>query len=51
MMQKLEYAAVGETLYRDTLPNGLQISVTYKDASGKLIPLASQATYVIRKVS
>ena len=30
MMQKLEYAAVGETLYRDTLPNGLQISVLTK---------------------
>ena len=30
MMQKIEYASVGETLYRDTLPNGLRLSVVTK---------------------
>ena len=30
MMQKLEYASIGETLYRDTLPNGLRLSVITK---------------------
>ena len=30
MMQKLEYHAVGETLYLDTLPNGLKLSVLTK---------------------
>ena len=30
MMQKLEYPSVGETLYQDTLPNGLRISVLTK---------------------
>ena len=29
-MQKLEYPAVGETIYRDTLPNGLRLSVAVK---------------------
>ena len=29
-MQKLEYPRVGETLYRDTLPNGLRLSVARK---------------------
>ncbi len=29
-MQKLEYTSVGETLYRDTLPNGLRLSVITK---------------------
>lgn len=29
-MQKLEYPSVGETLYRDTLPNGLRLSVITK---------------------
>ena len=30
MMQKLEYPSIGETLYRDTLPNGLRLSVITK---------------------
>ena len=30
MMQKTEYPSIGETLYRDTLPNGLRISVVTK---------------------
>ena len=30
MMQKTEYPSIGETLYRDTLPNGLCISVVTK---------------------
>ena len=29
-MQKLEYPAIGETLYRDRLPNGLRLSVVTK---------------------
>ena len=29
-MQKLEYPSIGETLYRDTLPNGLRLSVVTK---------------------
>ena len=29
-MQKLEYPSIGETLYRDTLPNGLRLSVAVK---------------------
>ena len=29
-MQKLEYPALGETVYRDTLPNGLRLSVAVK---------------------
>ncbi|MCD7934858.1 MAG: insulinase family protein [Oscillospiraceae bacterium] len=29
-MQKIEYPAVGEMLYRDTLPNGLRLSVAVK---------------------
>ena len=29
-MQKLEYPSLGETLYRDTLPNGLHLSVVTK---------------------
>lgn len=30
MLQKLEYPAVGETHYRETLPNGLRLSVAVK---------------------
>jgi len=29
-MQKIEYRGIGETLYRDTLPNGLRLSVVTK---------------------
>ena len=29
-MRKLEYPSIGETLYRDTLPNGLHLSVAVK---------------------
>ena len=29
-MRKLEYPAIGETLYRETLPNGLRLSVAVK---------------------
>ncbi|MBR1497264.1 MAG: insulinase family protein [Oscillospiraceae bacterium] len=29
-MRKLEYPSIGETLYRDTLPNGLRLSVAVK---------------------
>ena len=29
-MQKLEYPSIGETLFRDTLPNGLRLSVVTK---------------------
>ena len=30
MMQKTEYPSIGDTMYRDTLPNGLRISVITK---------------------
>lgn len=30
MMQKIDYPYIGETIYRDTLPNGLQVSVVPK---------------------